>query len=144
MQKYFGGLLSACLAILCLAFSSTKSEGPDCETSSFYWFRVKLGSGKTTCNSVTRSNFVEILDPNQNGFVDPGEIVSLAISGDLIQGNDDAMYLGCDEIPLYVCALSYDLSSMNSISVIKNASNQWIFVPATPSSLKCCLKRQFQ
>lgn len=141
MKKYFVGLLAASFAIVCFAFSTKESEGPDCTATSYYWFKVKPAIQKTSCVSLVRTDFVEVLDPNQNGVVDATELATLLASGDLEQGNPSIQPFGCPDQPTFVCALSYDLSSTSSIAVIRNASNQWIFVPATPSSIKCCVKR---
>lgn len=132
MKKYFAGLVAVTFAIVCFAFTSVKSTGPDCTTSN-YWFHVKLGAAQTLCGAVTASNFDQVLDPNQNGVIDAGELDNVLVKD--IPTN--APY-GCPDTDTKICALSYTAAQ---ITVVKNASNQWIFVPATPSSYRCCIKR---
>lgn len=139
MKKYSLGFLAISLAIVSFSFSTKFAEGPDCQ-SSYTWFKVKPSVKKTSCASILRTEFEDVLDPNQNGIVDAGEVTSLISAGDLELGNGSIFPFGCPDVPTFVCALSYDLAT-NPIAVIKNASNQWIFVPSTPSQYKCCVKR---
>lgn len=106
MKQYFVGAMATCFAIVCFAFSTKESEGPDCTTTTYYWFKVNPAIQKTSCSSILRTDFSEVLDPNQNGVIDAGEPAVLLAAGDIEQGNASIFPFGCPDVPPFVCAMS--------------------------------------
>jgi hypothetical protein len=134
MKKYFAGLAAVAFAVVCFAFTSVKSEGTACTSTTIYWFKVKTTINKTACNSLVQS---DLLLP-----VDAGTIGTIDVPAEAPQGPATIVPFACPDQNLYVCALAFDANQVERVQDPSNPS-QFIWRPKSSelASFKCCVKR---
>lgn len=118
-------------ALMGMGFSKDSPSGPDC-SSKLYWFHVKSTVTKTLCNSIILSDLDEVLDPNQNCILDPGEANSALVYAYAFENP-----YGCQDTNNEVCALGYLESQLTVI----NRSGLCYIVPSNVQAYRCCIKR---